>query len=129
MRKVVYSLLANSVAFTDLVPADHIYERSSVPDAPVLPFCVLAWGGRTKVATGCYRTSLEIWVHDERGDYSRIDNALAVIENILLSNVHAVVDDSRMAQADAPNTSSDMYDDTYRSSARSAGYRLVGTMR
>ena len=129
MRKVVYSLLANSVALTSLIPAARIYERSSVPDAPLLPFCVLAWGGRSRVATGCYQSSLEIWVHDERGDYSLIDNALKIIEDILCSSLQATVDDQRMAQADRPSTSPDLYDDTYRSSTRSAGYRLVGTGR
>ena len=129
MRKVVYSLLANSAAFIALIPATRIYERSSVPDAPVLPFCVLAWGGRTRVATGCYQTSLEIWVHDERGDYTLIDNVLAIVEDVLTSNVQATSVDGRMAQADAPNTSPDLYDETYRSSTRSAGYRLVGTAR
>ena len=129
MRKVVYSLLANSAAFIALIPATRIYERSSVPDAPVLPFCVLAWGGRTRIATGCYQSALEIWVHDERGDYSLIDNVLGIIEDVLCSNLQATVDDQRMAQADRPNTSPDLYDDTYRSSTRSAGYRLVGTGR
>ena len=129
MRKVVYSLLSNSVAFTSLIPALRIYERSSVPDVPVLPFCVLAWGSRTRIATGCYQTSLEVWVHDERGDYTLIDDALAIVEDVLTSNAQATVGDERMAQADPPNTSPDLYDDTYRSSTRSAGYRLVGTAR
>lgn len=129
MRKAAFSLLVNDVGFTALIPADRLYERGSVPDAPALPFAVLAWGGRTRVGPGMYFSRLDLWVYDERGDYSRIDDVLGEAERVLESADHYVADGSRLGSAAFAGSSVDLFDDTYRANARSAGYRCTGNGR
>lgn len=123
MRKVVYSLLMADEAFTALVP--RVYERGAVPDTPQSPFAVIAFGGQQRGPGRNVR--VDIWVHDNRGSYLLIDSALKEIRRILTSVVHYELDGERLAQADWMDDSNDLYDDTYRTNTRTAGFQLVGT--
>lgn len=126
MRKVVYSLLANDITFTELMP--RLYERSAVPDSPVLPFALYAFTESPRRGRAYPQVPrLELWCYEERGDYATINEALAIADSLFLSVTHMVVEGEHIAEATPQGWSGDLYDDVFRANTRNAGYLLVGT--
>lgn len=127
-RKAVFEILTKDAAFTALMPA--VYERGSVPDAPVLPFAVLAMTGSPRAGRS-FRPlpRAELWCYQDRGDYGDIDKALARADELLSAAMQYVSEDgsSRLAEATPQGWSGDLYDDVYRANTRNAGYLLVGS--
>lgn len=126
MRKVVYSLLTQDEVFAGLMPT--LYERGSVPDAPVLPFAIYAFVGSPRRGRSFPMVPrLEVWCYDNRGDYTEIDKALKRADELFEAITHMVVEDQRIAEATPQGWSGDLYDDVYRANTRNAGYLLVGS--
>jgi hypothetical protein len=127
VRKAVYHLLTTDAPLLALLPAEHWYERGSVPDSPPKLFAVLAWQGVTRVGRANSLPRLTIWVHDRRGSYDKVDKVLARCTELLEAVQQYEHDGQRIAQADFEGSSVDLYDDVYRSNTRNAGYRVVGS--
>lgn len=126
MRKVIHHLLTTDAQFTELMPA--LYERSAVTDTPSKPFALYALTGSPRRGRAFPMVPrLELWCYDDRGDYSKIDEALARADVLFESIMHLVVEDQYIAEANPQGWSGDLYDDVFRANARNAGYLLVGS--
>ena len=127
MRKTVYEILAAATDLTDIV-GDRILERGSVVDVPPRPFLVQAWGV-TAVTNTTIRSvrNLDLYVHDERGDYSRIESALAAAK-LALKGVAQYVGTTgyRIVQCDYQGISGDLDDPERRTNFQFSSWQVVG---
>lgn len=70
--------------------------------------------------------SLAIWAHDERGDYSRIDEILERSRTILVEAEHVLGEDAViLTSADYMASSDDLWDDGYRTITRYSTFRTL----
>lgn len=102
---------------------------STGPDNPGTPFVVLRWGledmaGSPTGARGA--VFLDVWAHDDTGDYGRIDAILDRCRAILLPLTHlAGADGYTLTAVNYLGKSGDLYDDGFQTATRYATYRLA----
>jgi len=126
MEKVIYSILNGDSEFHAAFPT--LYERGAVPDKPIAPFAVYALVGTPRQGRAYPRLPrLEVWLYDNRGDYSKINAGLERVDELLLDIAHVYVDDQHVAQADPQGWSGYLYDDIYRANTRNAAYLVIGS--
>jgi hypothetical protein len=126
MKKVVYKLLKEDDEFNTLFP--NVLERGAIEDVPMLPCAVIVMTGSPRQSRAHPRLPrLEVWLYQERGDYSKINAGLIALDRIFEDVLNATADGERIAEADPQGWSSDLYDDIYKANTRNAAYLLVGT--
>lgn len=125
MRKVVYNLLTTNADLNALLENPIWYTGSALDQAPAAPFGVFRFAGHPATFKRSGKHNLEIWVHDHRGSYTRIDDALEIIKDIFES-VPAVFDGQYIAEADWTNDSPDLTNEDYNTNTRMASFDLVG---
>lgn len=127
MRKTMYEILAGSTELAAVV-GDRIFERGAVIDVPPRPFLVQAWGV-TAVSNTTIRSArlLDLYVHDERGDYGRIEEALAAAK-LALKGVAQYVGTTgyRIVQCDYQGISGDLDDPERRTNFQFSSWQVVG---
>lgn len=127
MRATIFSLLR--LAQT-VVPEERIFQIGSVDQKPQTPFIVFRLSGDFPTVTKrskARRVSLEIWVHDKPGDYSRIDGILKQIEQTFDDVVHAsAAEGESISTADWESRSPDLNDDGFGSICKMTNYSLIG---
>lgn len=127
MRMTVYEILAAATDLTDIV-GDRILERGSAIDIPTRPFLVQAWGV-TAISNTTIRSArfLDLYVHDERGDYGRIEEALAAAK-LALKGVAQYVGTTgyRIVQCDYQGISGDLDDPDRRTNFQFSSWQVVG---
>lgn len=130
MRKLVYDLLIAQSVLTDQVPAVRWYEEGAVIDTPLArPFVILKTTGTSR-NVGRF-TTLEIWVYDDRGSYTKIDNFLRTLRSFLDTAAESSRTRSdgsvvRLVTTDWQGDSADLYDDIFRCGTRYGSWRLIG---
>lgn len=88
LRKVVFQSLRADPKITELV-GDRIWQRGSTVDGippEKVPYIVYNFGerfGAGPSALRASRQSVQVWVHDEPGDYYVIDQILAQVKLVL----------------------------------------------
>lgn len=127
MRRLIYSALTASAEFMALLPGGLTGDRSLVETPEAKPFGVLMYEGPTSGSVRIHRVTLRLWVHDEEGDYTRIDaalktarSALAAAETMSLNGVH-------LLEARWQGDSADLYDDARGTNVKNSTYTLVGS--
>jgi hypothetical protein len=127
MRTTVYNLLRG--VHPD-IPDARIFQMGAVDDTPLKPFMVyrLSGNGRGVTARSASKpVRLEVWVHDEPGSYTRIDDVLRAVETKLNAVVHA---SSRagesISQVDFDTRSPDLDDTGFRTICRMSSFTLIG---
>lgn len=127
MRTTIKSLLV--LAGTD-IPTERWFQAGSVDEQPEKPFGVfrIAMSSPGVTARSSSRpVSLEVWVHDNPGDYTRIDGMLNRIEAVFDSVVHAsAVEGESISQAQFMSRSPDLNDDGFDTICRMTNYTLIG---
>lgn len=133
MRPALYEKLTTDAILLGLVPAVRHYERGSMLDIPETPFVVVAWGIQQSLGPGLSTRDLEIWVHQQRGDYSVCDQYLARVITVLqgISNYSYSVpaENSRLSTVTWEATSGDLDDRDYQTNTRHADFRVTGRGR
>lgn len=127
MRTTIKSLLVQ--AGTD-IPPERWFQAGSVDEQPEKPFGVfrIAMNSAGVTARNPSRPcSVELWVHDNPGDYTRIDAMLKRIEGVFDSVVHAsAVEGESISQAQFVSRSPDLNDDGFNTICRMTNYTLIG---
>jgi hypothetical protein len=118
MRKTLFNYLVSDEDSVAMVPADRWVARGSVDERPSLPFVVYAFG-LTDPALGPVRSqTVELWVHDEPGDYTRIDDILDAIEKNAENLLQYESDGWRIMSVEWNGRSGDLGDDGFRTATR-----------
>lgn len=108
-----------------LVPAASIYGAGGLTGSPAnKPFIIPKFGTRVRRnPEGPYTETLEVWIHDEPGDYLRIDAILGVVKDRL----HGQVALPGAVQCRWEGNSGDLADDGYGTIVKTTSFTLVGT--
>jgi hypothetical protein len=125
IRKTMYEALITDATLIALVPAERWLERGSVVDVPSRPYVVHACLGTAPVS-GRNAWVWGVWVHDERGDFNRIDDVLTKVQARLTGLQQFVGTDGRLVQADWQSTSEDGFDDATNTNVKQSTYQIVG---
>lgn len=126
MRTLVYPALLGDATLMGMLPGGLTSDRSLLATPTVRPFGVLMHEGPSRGIGRVHRWTTVLWVHDEIGDYTRIDAALrrarVVMESLpgLVSAGFSVVD------VRWQETSSDLYDDARETNVKNSTFLLVG---
>jgi hypothetical protein len=132
MRKTIYSALTSASALTAIVPIERWYEAGAVIDTPRRPFVVLRWIAPVPSASGRWLNQLRVDVHDQRGDYSRIEALLGNpysgggIYALLTGLTDYVGSDGRITQCDYLNHSGDQEDEDYKTNYKFSSWQVIG---
>lgn len=127
LRTTTRLYLVADLALTAMVPASRWITRGAVEDTPELPYVVLAWGG-TAPSTGGRNTPqlLDVYVHNEIGDYTFIDDVLELVYQRLSSVQQYVASGYRLVQADFQGKSADLTDPDTRTGFIYSSWKLLG---
>lgn len=127
LRQTVYELITADQEVTDMVPAVRWYERGAVEDSPTKPFAVLVWLTTVPASGGRYLHPLEVWVHDNRGDYSLIEATLQEVKRVLSgATQYAGTNGVRLVQADFTGQSGDLDDPDRGTNVKNSSWLVVG---
>lgn len=127
-RTYIYDTLRNNASFALLVPVGSLYGSGALQGAPAAkPFVVLRFGverpllkdGFNPVATGQFLT---VYVHDNPGDFLRINQILAAVRVALVGQV---IGPGGIC-VEWLGDSDDLADDVYKTNMRNGEYQLLG---
>lgn len=93
---------------------------------PPRPFAVVAFTDRPRSEVGSARPAATIWVHDDRGSYSIIDEIIHYLENVLPTVPPLEDEDHRIVDIRWEASSGDLTDDGYNTNVRTVTFSLTG---
>lgn len=112
----------------------NIHQADSVDALPVKPALVVRWGDITQPVgerqiswQGAGTQTLQVWAHDEIGDFDRIDQILTRIRSVLsgLVAVQGSSPGNTLIQCDWTGDSQDLRDDGYNTITRHSDWRIA----
>lgn len=98
-----------------------------VDTPPQRPFLQLRWGRNDEGLDVVTRRSLTIWVHDEPGDYGRIDSIILRLRQLLPVLEGMSNGAGHLMAVEWTGDSEDLADDGHRTITRWASFSLVGS--
>lgn len=132
MRRTIRDLLIGTPTLVGLIPAERWFAAGGIVDVTPKPFAVLRWIAPVPGATS-WAHQLRVDVHDERGDYERIDQILGApykagvsVYSVLSNALGLTGADGYVAQADYLNHSGDQEDPDYKSNYRFSSWQIIG---
>lgn len=127
MRTLVMQAIIADATLNGLGITDESSFAVDVDTPQSRPFLQLRWGRNSIGLDVVTRRDLTIWVHDEPGDYGRIDSIIARLRALLPSLDGTGNGTSRLMAAEWTGDSEDLADDGHRTITRTTGFLLVGT--
>jgi hypothetical protein len=127
MRDAIFDLISNDNALIVLgIGFDSLY--SGDVDTPIQrPYGVLRWGDTSPGLAQVNERTLTVWIHDNPGDYRKIDDILARLR-VLLEGISAYkTTRGWIAEIRWLTDSGDLSDDTTRTIARTSTYAIVAS--
>lgn len=127
-RKAIYSMLTTDARLHAIgMTSATTYGSATMQSPSEQLFTVLKYGDDTAFLGMLSTQSLEVWVYDMPGSYSRINNVIDIVKQILtVENVDVVDEDGgRFSQARWMSTSRELYDDIYKRVTRFATFNVV----
>lgn len=126
VRKLIYNLWSTHAPLMDLLPGGLYGDRAEFT-TEIKPFGVLIHQGPLPGISSHMQARTTLWVHDEPGDYTRIDEALRVARNYLLSAVPVLLDGVWLNDVRWEGTSDDLLDTERRTNVKNATFLLTGS--
>lgn len=129
VRSIIRDHVVADSALTVLIAETNWWSSGSLMDenAPPRPFVVIRYGVTAPGVGALHRGSVTFWVHDDLGDYSRINSVLRALYSRLNKQV-ALMDGegNEVTQIDWSAESSDLFDPGYRTITRTTTFNFVG---
>lgn len=130
MRETVANALELSPALALLGITEKDIMLASAADNPAgRPFIVLRWGVVQPGMGTAKRSILDIYVHDEPGDYDRIDSCISAIRTTLDEIGQVMTPTGSLTHIEWNGDSGDLDDDTYGTIMRYSTFTLTGSGR
>lgn len=127
MRKTIFSLIKG---VSPDIPAERWFQMGAIDETPEKPFGVYRLSQSVPGVTRRSKSrsvSLEVWVHDTPGSYTRIDGVLDAVENTLEAVVHASsAEGESISQVDWQSRSPDLDDTGFRTICKMSSFTLIG---
>jgi hypothetical protein len=126
MRALVHQWLTSHAALTALIPAERWIQQGALDNPPARPFAVVGFTDRPRSDVGSAQPRLAIWVHDDRGSYSRIDSVVELLEADLPNATPLEDSANRIVDIRWDGSSADLTDDGYSTNVRNVNFTLTG---
>lgn len=129
MRELIVQAIVNDSTLNGLGINDDSSFAVDVDTPQERPFLQLRWGGNEPALsqTEVGRRTLTLWVHDQPGDYGRIDTIILRLRAILPTLEGQNNGLGYLIAAEWSGDSEDLSDDGHRTIARWTSFSLVGT--
>ena len=134
MRRVLFNELTNDAELNVFYPGAVFSERGALVDSPAPPFAVIAWGLHQSNGPGLAIRTVQVYFHDARGSYDRINDAVARcaelvagLENVEIPYGTGLVD--RISTATWQSSSGELYDQEHKTNVRYVEFRVTGRDR
>jgi hypothetical protein len=126
-RAAVWQLISGDTTLNALgIVQANTYTTNSVDNPETKPFVIIRFETVTAAFGQIGAQNMSIWAHDERGDYSRIDQILQRIQDILTNAVHVAGNDGfTLSSSRYQGTSDDLWDDGYRTITRYSTFSVL----
>jgi len=126
MRALVLQAIVANPTITALIPAGRWIQAGSLDEMPVRPFAVIRLVDGTQTVVYSEQPRFEIWVHDDRGSYIKIDQILRLVRETLVASVPLEDSNSRIVDIEWTGNGPDLVDEGYNTNARTARFTLTG---
>ncbi len=123
MRTTLFQAIIADATLIGLGIASENSFAGDVDTPEYRPFLQLRWGRNDIGLDVVTRRTLNIWVHDEGGDYGRIDSIIFRLR-LLLPSLEGT---SNIMAAEWTGDSEDLIDDGHKTIARYTSFSLVGS--
>lgn len=127
----VYTLLSEDAILTSVygINANRVWNAQSVDTVPRKgPFLVLRWEEETLERGGFGRREvLTVWAHEAREsstDYTKLNEILDRVEEILKGAIHVTDSDGVLNQVDYNGRSAEFHDEGHKTITRNAAFRV-----
>lgn len=127
MRAIIFQAIINDVSLNAQGITDDSSFAVDVDTPSNRPFLQLRWGRNDEGLDVATRRNLVVWVHDEPGDYSRIDTIIKRLRVLFPSLVPTVYAGGALMGVEWAGDSEDLTDDGHKTIARNTSFVLVGS--
>lgn len=130
VRDLVFDSLKNDSVLNGLsINEDHMFNSNDADTPNVRPLMIFRWGQSSEGMDVMHRRILQVWVHDDPSNYSRIDDALQRVCDVLTSLFGVNVDATTkwVAQIDWMLDSDDLSDDVQNTVTRYSQFNVIGS--
>jgi hypothetical protein len=132
IRSFVFSLLTADATLNSLgITANSVFTTHDVDTPQVRPMIVLRWGITDNVLNKSPMASrgLQVWVHDEPGDYERIETILRRVRTLLtsVSAANAGTNEDWVTEIKWERFSEDLSDEDARTITRNGDFTITGS--
>lgn len=129
MRGLIFQAIIGDATLNALGITDASSFAVDVDTPQTRPFLQLRWGrndvGLSQTEIG--RRNLTIWVHDQPGDYTRIDQIVMRLRTLLPALVGESNGLGYLMAVEWSGDSEDLADDGHRTITRNTSFSLVGS--
>lgn len=126
MRRLVYSVLTgHAPLMTPLLGGLH--GDRNLATTPARPFAVTTYDGPYPGISRVKQMRLTLWIHDEVGDYTLIEDLHKIARAHLEAQENVLLNGVRLLEARWEAESSDLFDVDRRTNLKTATYLLTGS--
>jgi hypothetical protein len=126
MRALLHAAIVAETDLTAIIPAGRWIAGGAVDAAPIRPFAVIRIVDAPVSVVKSSQYRVQIWIHDNRGSYARIDSVLPLLRETLENAFPAENATSRIVCAEWSGDSPDLTDEGYNTNARYSTFTLTG---
>lgn len=123
MRKTIRDLIIADEVLTSMIPAERWNGSRSMTDTPPRPFAEIRFGGGQRGMAHIERRRLELWIHDDEGSYTLIDDVIVELKRVLDGVEHQ----GNLMSCKWVSDSTDLYDGGHHTNTKSSGFECIGT--
>jgi hypothetical protein len=127
MRALVMQAIVNDSTLNTLGVDEDSAFSGDVDTPQTRPFLQMRWGRNSVGLDVVTRRDVTIWVHDEPGDYGRIDSIILRLRQLLPELVGQSNGLGHLMAVEWINDSEDLADDGHGTIARTVSFLLIGT--
>jgi hypothetical protein len=126
MRALLYQAITASTDLTAIIPAERWIQAGAIDAPTARPFAVIRIVDGPPSISKATQPRVEIWVHDDRGSYLRIDEVLDLLEDILPIVPPLENDSDRIVAVDWSGRSPDLVDEGFNTNTRHTDFIVTG---
>lgn len=127
MRSLVFQAIVNDTTLNGLGITDDSSFAVDVDTPQNRPFLQIRWGRNDEGLDVVTRRNVVIWVHDEPGDYARIDTIILRLREFLPSLIGQTNGLGWVVGVEWAGDSEDLSDDGHKTITRNTSFVLVGS--
>lgn len=127
MRTLIYQAIVNDPTLQGFGITGANAFAVDVDTPQTRPFLQLRWGVNAIGLDVSTRRSLVIWVHDQPGDYTKIDQIIFRLRGLIPSLIGTRDTQGYLQGVVWEGDSEDLTDDGHRTIARNTSFTLVGS--